>query len=127
VRKLWGLFSLLLIAVWLPATLHCNLEAADVVPRTCADACYSGDKVSSDSCGVLEGGIAKAQSDAAKVSAPILLAGGPFIDLQIYVLLPPLDSAKAVPAFARPLDWVTTWHFVRRAAPPSRAPALSLA
>lgn len=66
----------------------------------------------------------KPASEASKVLAPDLAFCLCYICSQL--VRPDLldDSALLVSDPERPLDWVSTWQFVRRAAPLSRAPSL---
>ena len=125
-RRLSIFFSLLLLTVWLPVTQHCNLEAIGVITHQCPDGCTSGPGQSGDNCGDLETGFYKVAADLLKAPAPDLLACDFFLCVRLVnevahpaPVLRPMESA-----YERPLDWVTTWNFVRRAAPPSRAPSL---
>ena len=124
-RRLYRLFSLLLLAVWLPATLHCNLEAAGLVNRQCTDGCPAEAGQARDGCGVVETGLYKADSDFVKAPAPDLRANDLSLCAQLIQSLafPEPTIRPAGPAFVRPPGWVTMWNFVRRAAPPSRAPS----
>ena len=123
-RRLLPLLSLLLLATWLPATEHCALEAAGFLAETCPDGCAAtpGEK---DSCDTVENGAYKLSGDTLKVPAPDLFTCAcNFCWIQIQLdakreLVPPSGAL-----FERPHDWVSSWQFVRRAAPPSRAPTL---
>ena len=123
-RRLLPLLSLLLLATWLPATEHCALEAAGLLAETCPDGCAttSGEK---DGCDTVENGAYKLSGNTLKIPAPDLFVGAcHFCFQQIQLdamgeLVPPSGAL-----FERPTDWVSTWQFVRRAAPPSRAPTL---
>lgn len=127
-RRLVPLFSLLLAVFWLPATEHCALEAMGLFGNTCADNCAPGQPCSKDDCGTVESGAYKPSVDTLKAPLPDLLACVCFLCSHLIQS----DAARA-PAilpgesFDRPRDWVSTWHFVRRAAPSPRAPSLSLA
>lgn len=123
-RRLLPLLSLLLLATWLPATEHCALEAAGFLAETCPDGCANtpGEK---DGCDTVENGFYKLSGDTLKVPAPDLFACVCQLCLHQIQLdatreLVPLPGA----VFDRPQDWVSTWNFVRRTAPPSRAPSL---
>ncbi len=123
-RRLSRLLSFLLLTAWFPVTQHCSLEAAGLLAQGCADNCVLAQTHSVDGCGAVEAGLYKASADAIKVPAPELLACDGFFFLQISSLVEFVEPALVpVGAVERPLDWVTMWRFVRRAAPPSRAPA----
>ncbi len=123
-RRLLPLFSLLLLATWLPATEHCTLEAAGFLIETCPDSCSNtpGEK---DGCDTVENGAYKLSGDTLKVPAPDL-----FVCLcQLCLHQIQLDATRelvlpSAALYERPRDWVPSWQFVRRAAPPSRAPTL---
>lgn len=123
-RRFLPLLSLLLLATWLPATEHCALEAAGFFAETCPDGCAStpGEK---DGCDTVENGAYKLSGDTLKVPAPDLFV----CVCQLCLHQIQLDATRElVPPsgalFERPHDWVSSWQFVRRAAPPSRAPTL---
>ena len=123
VSRLSKLIALLLLTLWLPATLHCALESADLVfaSSVCTDG--SNDHCAGDNCAQVEDGLFKQQTDDLQVVAPDLAACVCFLCLQ---LPSPAAPDVLVPRSAeRPQDWVTTWHFVRRAAPAPRAPSLA--
>lgn len=123
-RRLLPLLSLLLLATWLPATEHCALEAAGVFAQTCPDGCSStsDEKVG---CDTVENGDYKLSGETLRVPAPDLFVCVCHLCLQqiqldaTRELVPPSGAL-----FERPHDWVSSWQFVRRAAPPSRAPTL---
>lgn len=127
-RRLLPLFSLLLLAVWLPATQHCVLDAAGVVSKACSDDSSAGEAHAKDACTTVEGTAYKASTGTLKISAPDLTAVLAYLGLQLAPAAAPLPSVM-VPAGAldRPRDWVSTWQFVQRAAPSPRAPSLTLA
>jgi len=126
-RRLSHLLSLILLTVWLPATQHCNLEAAGIIATQCTDGCKS-DAQSSDGCGIVEAGLYKISGDAVKAIAPNLLASNLFLWVRFIGLVDRPESTRAPSEpFRRPLDWVTAWNFVRRAAPPCRAPSVDCA
>jgi len=119
---------LFVLAAWLPATEHCALEAAGLVPQTCRDDCSLGQRNGADGCSVIEGAIYKPSTQVLKVLSPELLTCACHLCLQMI----PWDAAQVIaPASAaaadRPRKWTTAWHFVRRAAPLPGAPSRSLA
>ena len=123
-RRFLPLLSLLLLATWLPATEHCALEAAGFFAETCPDGC-AGTPGEKDGCDTVENGAYKLSGDTLKVPAPDLFV------CVCHLCLHQIQSDatfELVPAFGalheRPRDWVPSWQFVRRAAPPSRAPTL---
>lgn len=123
-RRFLPLLSLLLLATWLPATEHCALEAAGFFAETCPDGC-AGTPGEKDGCDTVENGAYKLSGDTLKVPAPDLFV----CVCQLCLHQIQLDATRElVPSsaalYARPRDWVPSWQFVRRAAPPSRAPTL---
>lgn len=125
-RRFLPFFSLLLVALWLPATQHCALEAAGLIPTTCQDE-QSGDTKNgaSGGCDTVESGAYKISSDVIKAPVPDMAVCACFLCLHFALI-----DARVEPVFFpvgasdRPPDWVTTWQFTRRAALPSRAPSL---
>src|SRR5688572_18874252 len=72
--------SFLLLALWLPAVMHCQLEAAGVLPETCGhEAAGRGETepCADDGCSSIEEGVFKPSGGALKFSAaPLLTATG---------------------------------------------------
>lgn len=123
-RRLRSIFYILLTLLWVPLTQHCGWEALGLVAKTCtAVVCSDVRPCAGDACKEMENGSYKSSSDGIKASAPQLLAvAGACLNLASVnpiVAQPPPPSAVE-----RPFDWVPSWQFVRRAAPPARAPAL---
>ena len=118
--------ALLLLTLWLPATLHCDLQAAGVAESP--DCCTDGHSCAGDEgCNVVVNALCKPGNDVIKVPAPALTRDS-FGSVELHyffssLMMPRLIVAPKSGSFERPLDWVTTWQFVRRAAPPCRAPA----
>jgi len=125
VSRLIKLAALFLLALWLPATMHCGLESADLIRSAsiCTDG--SNDHCAGDNCTQLENGLFQQKTDELQVATPDLFAGAGCLCLP---LQPPasVDESLFQPSDA-PQDWITTWHFVRRDAPAPRAPSLLLA
>ena len=127
-RRLLPLLSLLLLAVWLPATQHCVLDAAGVITKSCSDNPGVGENHAKDACVTVESSAYKASADTLKVSAPDLVAVICFLCLQREpAATPPPSVILPAGSLDRPRDWVSTWQFVQRAAPSPRAPSLTLA
>lgn len=127
-RRLLPFFSLLLAVVWLPATQHCAMEATGLFAQTCSDGCESGASSARDGCGSVENGAYKSSGDTLKVPAPALVAAIGLLCSHL-VGLDAVRVSVILPSesFDRSRDWVSTWHFVRRAASAPRAPSLSVA
>lgn len=120
--------AVFMLTLWMPATGHCALEAAGLFAKTCFDNCTTGQNCAKDGCGAVEDGAYRASADTVKVPAPSLLACVCYSSSRLLNL----DAVRApviLPSesFDRSRDWVSTWHFVRRAAPAPRAPSLSIA
>jgi hypothetical protein len=81
-----------------------------------------------DGCHVVERGSITASNMSVKVPAPELLACTFLLCAHVIV---PSETLEITADYAadseRALEWVPTWHFERRAAPPSRAPSVILA
>lgn len=121
--------ALLLLALWLPATLHCRLEGVGLAglftcPEASAQAEHSDDNTAhADNCQTIESGqfaVIKSRIVPALLPAPVCV----FVHCLLHVAPP----APAPEIFAcsqtEPLLLQRTWQFVRRAALPARAPDL---
>jgi hypothetical protein len=127
-RRVSQIISLVLLALWFPATQCCALEAAGVGLNFCCDEGCTGDDVcAKDACATLGTVPYKSGGATVKVPAPALRDVATFVAV---ALPPPMIEAMvspSTPVVERPADWVVVWQFVRRAAPPARAPALRCA
>ena len=129
--RLGKILPLVLLALWLPVTLHCQLEAADLWPEHDDHAdtacCTPQQGCMTDACGVLEGDALRNADTFTRAPLPV-----PFVCLCLICFRPaePVILAAPAPELAvsrQALAWVPTWHFARRAAPWSGAPSLILA
>jgi len=122
-RRLSAILVYLTLALWLPATQHCVLEAASLLTETCNDGCEAGQDGKKDACGTVESGAYKLAASTVSAPAPDRVAGAGHVCF-FWVQSDAARALAAVPGLAvdGPRDWVTTWHFARRAAPPARAP-----
>ena len=123
--RLYKLAALLLVALWLPATLHCAFESAGVTrgdhhSSSCQDMCKD------DACHAIEGVSFTKAANALRALPPPVSS----LYLCLLNLLPPpvlvdqfAASTAGDPPEIQALDH--TWQFARRAAPLSRAPALN--
>jgi hypothetical protein len=132
VLRLRRLFALALLSLWLPATLHCDLEAAglDTLFHCLTEHHVSTDgahaESTRDACDIVETGAFQPAADTATLPPPALHAL--LLDLvfvpTVLPLTPPAhglcEQVSAPPEVAR------TWHFVVRAAPPARAPSAAI-
>lgn len=115
---------LLVLAVWFSATQHCELAGFGLA-SPCAVSGESGLPCTKDGCDQVEHASYQAQTHAVKAPAPAVILIDPFASEIVLAFVPVQRSVDVSPAVVeRPRNWVATWHFVRRAAPPSRAPAL---
>lgn len=124
------IIAIVLLALWLPTTQHCGLEAAELIAAETphgaeAKCCEMGDSpCTHDGCNVVESSLVKSSNDTLKVPTPSLAGCACFLCLQ---LVPPGLAAEpifAITASESPEHWVPVWQFVRRAAPQVRAPSL---
>lgn len=129
--RLRQLVALLLMSLWLPATLHCALEAAGFeIVFVCHDhetGAASDGQCTDDACHALEGFAFKPAANTAVLTLPSLCAC-----LLCFVTPPPAISLTPPPSgisdrIAAPPEVARTWHFVARAAPQPGAPSLSFA
>jgi hypothetical protein len=119
--------ALLLLALWLPATLHCDLEAAGVTNILgCHDHRTTGPAFGSDDhCHSIEGVAYKLDFAAIKTPPPVTSLLFVFAHPSLLAAVFP-PRAITVEANAAPPEVARTWHFVARAAPPARAPSLEV-
>lgn len=115
--------SVLLLALWLPATQHCALEAAGVLITTCADHCTTSESTGRDACGSIEDGNYKPAGDTLKVPTPDLFACTCFLCLYLEERAPDESLSLTGDASGQADVWLSTWQFVRRAAPLPGAPS----
>lgn len=124
--KLWSRFAaLLLLALWLPATLHCDLEAAEVEFLTHKDHTSSAcrDTCTDDACHDIESGAFTKEVGTLRVLPPPELAQADFL---LRLIAPPrLEEPPRIASGEQAPEWLVlrqTWRFVHRAALPARAP-----
>ena len=124
------IIAALLLALWLPATLHCHLESAGVSDLfACTgdhhdSSCTDRGEPNRDACDVVETASFRLADHTAVAPAPLLC-----VDLLVFVpLLPALELTPPATGvsdlIASPPEVARTWHFAARAALPSRAPSL---
>lgn len=124
------LLILLLMAFWLPATLHCRLEAAGF--EASHDCCSAGSMEAAagdcrdDACPAVEDNLFKESSPGLKVTAPAVCNCCICHAMAPVAPAPDLGAARLSPErHAPPLELKATWQFLARAAPPARAPSLN--
>lgn len=122
-------FAAFLLAIWLVATQHCGLEAAGVFDSHCdpaAPACVSGptEHCVGDGCEVVESGSYRIDAADVQVAAPEFTTFLGLLCLNIAAPDPAVSAGSpTADAFERPLGWMPTRHFARRAASLPGAPA----
>ena len=130
VSRLSKLAALFLVALWLPATLHCALESADVAFLTHDshehhhDAPTGGHDDGEEAGHAIEYTAYTASTPSLKVPPPSDSLSALFAALvgsSSVCVEPPLSPARHAP----PLELRVAWQFLFRAAPPARAPALN--
>jgi hypothetical protein len=122
--------ALLLLAVWLPVTKHCMIEAAgmlDVASHGATDSgcCVDPEPCADDNCEIVEQGLSAPSGNSVKVLA------AQFVAIADFLSVPPgaerEETGVSVQwngALEQPFEWVPAWHFEHRTALPSRAPSL---
>lgn len=122
--------SLLLLALWLPATLHCDVEALDLSELFQCAVDHHSEPVAAtpcadDACDEVENGWFKPSSENLSIAAPSLCAC-------ILCFACPLPARSLTPPVAGPAETLAappeiarTWQFVSRAAPLARAPSFA--
>ncbi|MEO6873791.1 MAG: hypothetical protein ABI222_03105 [Opitutaceae bacterium] len=121
------MLSLLLVALWLPATQHCAMQVTGLIPTTCPDeqsSCAS-QNAAIDGCSTVENAAYSQATPVLKAPVPILAGLVGFL-CNHCVFEATAVAAVAFPRVTmdRPLDWVRTWQFTQRAALPARAPSI---
>ena len=133
-ERLHRLIALIVAALWLPAVVHCGVEALDLSAapedRCCehepAAADGAGGACLADHCGVFDEGHFRGGEAADPVDAPVRLALAWVA--QGWLRCEP--QARLEPASGWPpgvAECAAAWVFVRRAAPWANAPDLRVA
>lgn len=124
------IFGFLVLAIWLAAAHHCDLEAAGLLDThpgegTAPLCCSSNGPCTQDGCVLVERGSFTSSNATVKVPMPLLNECVCLLCAHLVVSVaasePSLEFARGID---EPLGWVPTWHFERRAAQPPRAPSL---
>lgn len=120
--RLSRFIALFLLALWLPATQHCDLEAAGLAPAsvTCQEE-HVADTHAADNCTLVENGTYKHASALLKVPAPALAVACLccLVELTPRPIFVPLVSPEQTDT---PPELTRTWQFLARTALPARAP-----
>lgn len=122
-RVLRPILACCLALLWLPLTMHCQLEAMGVwVPDPCGP--HVG-TCTHEACPVVEEGDFTSAVGTLKIAAPGMFDDHRSVDASLRALRPPRELRPRLPMTDPPSDWVREWPFVRRAAGLPRAPALN--
>ena len=129
-RRLLSFIACLLAVLWLPATVHCELDAAGLLlhehgsestDTDCATACEI------DNCAVVEDGEFKNATHVAKAAAPVLA-----LCVTQIVVVPAASEATELFASVSPdtsdspPELARTWQFISRTALLPGAPSYSV-
>lgn len=128
VSRLHTFAVLLLLALWLPATQHCGLEAAGLMASSieCHDSEQDCDSpqppkaCESDNCDLIEDAVYKAKQTELVLTAPVIVSC-----LCCLTEITPETIVVRMISPARsdaPPELAPTWQFTSRAAPSPRAP-----
>lgn len=117
VRPFCRLIAIVLLAMWLPATMHCGLEALGSETHVGGNLCDDKGSCDHDACDLLEAG-GYMGGDVLKVQPVLLTAIHPFAEIATWLAWcasPVTDEAEKPP-----LDFEarerSDWRFIRRAA-----------
>jgi hypothetical protein len=127
-RIVFQFVAFVLLALWMPATQHCGLEAADLVTAHvehvgAGNYCEKSTPCSHDGCQIVEELTYKRSGDTLQIPAPDLVACICFVCVHLGDRQLSAEPVIPVVAIDQPIGWVPTWQFARRAAPLSRAPS----
>ena len=125
VQRLIKITSFLLLAIWLPATLHCDLEAAGLADPHHADCCAEANDCKTDLCATIESSLIRESAPTFNLAAPADCDGFLYLATFLAYTCERLAEPSLSPACqAPPLELAAGWQFFTRAAPLSRAPSL---
>lgn len=125
-RVVRAFFALVLALLWMPMTVHCGLESAGWWEFSSHACCDDDGSASREACSIVEQGNYTAPGLAIKVPPPAAFDLACVHRVWPVVVLAAAPGDARPPAFESPRDWISAWHFVRRAAQPARAPALNV-
>ena len=120
-RRVFTVVAWLLVALWLPAALHCTAETSGVFGRSECCATASDDQgETADHCVVIEAGAPRQDESGIRTANPALVV------LQILraplCLLAASGEAGLSPAVATPPEIARLWRAVERVVALSQAP-----
>ena len=118
-----------LLTLWLPATMHCRLEAAGFFEAHdgCAaeQTAANGTDCKDDACPTVEDALYKESTHGLTVSAPAECFLPDGLALRIEADATAAAALLSPTRHAPPPELAVTWQFIARAAPPARAPSLN--
>lgn len=126
-NRMRTIIALLLLALWLPATQHCGLEAAGMISSAvdCHEAndCQTPHEKSNcdaDNCQAVENAAYKNSLTVLKIDTPAVLTCLCCLhEITPETIWVPLISPERT---TTPPELAPSWHFIARAAPSPRAP-----
>ena len=124
VNRWKAILSVLCLAMWLPATQHCNLENVPGLGfLRCAGDTAEKSNCNGDSCDTVEKGSYRPSDNTRVGPAPILLA----LVVSLHLQSESLRSQDANPGAVTfpPPDLPRGWQFITRSAAPPRAPSFA--
>jgi hypothetical protein len=116
--------AIFLAILWVPMTVHCELETFGILGHVAEVCCDETESCTDGICAVVENGDYTTGVNQFKVSAPTLLAFSRFLCLHAVRLIPPRREAAAFNLADVSPAWLSDWDFARRTACPARAPSL---
>ena len=125
-KWLTKIVTLLLLALWLPATVHCQLEIFPALDfLSCCDhpdqAPHQDNDCESDACAVIEGGHVLAALGARITPMPIVWQNSFCPPPEAIISFSPVLTLVQVNS--SPPELTHTWQFIYRAAAEVRAPS----
>ncbi|HTO03141.1 MAG TPA: hypothetical protein VL069_05530 [Opitutus sp.] len=115
----------LLVALWLPATLHCDFELVGFETFFSCESDHHSNSAkppAEDSCDVVENGWIKLSATQIALSAPLLSACALCFSTPLPVDPLKLPATGLSKDLLAPPEIARTWQFMVRAALPARAP-----
>lgn len=125
VQVIRRVLAVVLVALWVPATLHCAFEAAGFENwfNCHEEVASSTDHCTDDACQPLESFAYKSDTGTVRIQPPASIQWSEWL-IQLaptFVLL----TNEAVVRPTEPPPLTRPWQFIQRAAPPVRAPGMT--
>lgn len=124
-RVLFRIAAFVLLAVILPAAMHCDLLASDILSHVSGHGqacnCDDGIRCSNDGCHEVENTLMRHEEDGLLPVPSLHDQCLCLLCLQLSLSCDAVTDCDWTQADA-PSDWVPTWCFERRSAAPPRAP-----